>query len=80
MSNTIFDVLDYGRIVKYDEDGGLLVTYNGHATYNLWVEDFHHTFENVDVATVYPEGNGENTEETTQETARRLLADYYENE
>jgi hypothetical protein len=36
MSNTIFDVLEYGPICAADEDSGALVTING-SYVNLWM-------------------------------------------
>lgn len=53
----IFDVLDYGAIVGYDDDRQILITYNGSATYNAWVQTQAGTFDNFDVRTVYPDGN-----------------------
>jgi len=62
----IFDMLDYGRIVRYDEERRIIITYNGHATYNAWREVDGH-FENFDVRTVWPSGN---RREATPEEAR----------
>ena len=53
----IFDVLDYGAIVGWDDDRNILITYNGHATYNAWAQTEAGTFDNFDVRTVYPDGN-----------------------
>jgi len=50
----IFDALSYGAIVAHDEDARAFVTYNGHATYNAWMEGKNGVFENVDARIVYP--------------------------
>jgi len=50
----IFDALQYGAIVAHHEDYRMFVTYNGHATYNAWMEREGGEFENVDVRTIYP--------------------------
>jgi hypothetical protein len=49
----IFDVLDYGHIVAFDEDRQILITYNGSATYNAWQQTETGAFHNFDVRTVY---------------------------
>lgn len=49
----IFDVLDYGLVVMEDEDRRIVITYNGHATYNAWTEEGG-MYHNFDVRTVYP--------------------------
>lgn len=46
----IFDILDYGAIIYSDRINGVLVTFNGGRTFNIWVTDGG-TFYNTDVWT-----------------------------
>ena len=32
----IYEVLEYGAIVYGDEDQCMIITFNGHATFNVW--------------------------------------------
>lgn len=52
-----FDLLNYGFILAWDDDTGIAVTWNGSATYNIWVGDGRE-WDNVDVRTVNPNPDG----------------------
>lgn len=46
------DLQDAGRTVRCDRDNGVLVTWNGSATFNVWLET-EYGWMNVDCYTVY---------------------------
>ena len=46
------DLRDAGRAVRYDHENGVLVTWNGSATFNVWLET-EYGWSNVDCFTVY---------------------------
>lgn len=49
-----FDAVTYGFPLAWDEDYGLVVTWNGVATYNVWA--IHGSkWTNIDVATIDPD-------------------------
>ena len=52
-----FDMLHYGYPLAWDEDFGLIVTWNAVSTYNVWA-DRDGTLENIDVRTVNPTSSG----------------------
>lgn len=55
----IFDVLDYGFILAWDKDTGIIVTWNGSATYNVFAEDEEYAkWRNIDVRTINPNPTG----------------------
>lgn len=55
MSNrtTLGDVLEYGAIVSANDELGALITWNGSATFNWWVDRGQIGWANVDIKTVY---------------------------
>lgn len=71
----IFHMLDYGYPLAWDEDYSLIVTWNGSATYNIWVERGV-GWDNVDVRTVNPNPDGHPvTMDEAAAIARDVLAD-----
>ncbi len=55
MKASIFEVLERGAIVFGDEEYGIVVTWNGSATFNWWVLQFEsvQVWAEMDVKTVY---------------------------
>jgi hypothetical protein len=62
----IFGVLEYGSIVGSDHDRGLVITYNGSCTFNVWRVDGYE-FDNIDCFT---------RDNATASTARAIAAEW----
>jgi hypothetical protein len=62
----IFGVLEYGSIVAADADRGLVITYNGSCTFNVWLVDGYE-FEPIECFT---------RDGATASTARAIAAEW----
>lgn len=51
--STIYEVMQYGTIIAADEDLGVIVTWNGSATLNLWADRGAGEWDGTDCRTIY---------------------------
>lgn len=55
---TVFDVMSMGHIVYRHAGAGIVVTWKGNATYNVWAEQRNGRYSEVDCFTVYRDRKG----------------------
>lgn len=71
----VFAIFDYGLPLAWNEDYGIIITWNGSATYNIWTEDGI-GWNNVDVRTNNPNPDGHPVNmETAAAIANEVLHD-----